>query len=620
MNYLSVEKLSKSFGDRPLFESISFGVNKGDKVAIVAKNGAGKSTLLDLLTGIEHPDAGRIVYRKGIRIGYLAQTEHLDNSTTVFDAVLQTDTPQAQAIKAYDQALQNPSDTASYEAAFEKMTTSHAWDYEIHVMAILSQLQLKDKHQKVGTLSGGQKKRVALAKLLLSKPDIMLLDEPTNHLDLNMIEWLEDYLSRSATTLIMVTHDRYFLEVICTTILELEDRTMYSYEGNFSYYLEQRAARHEMLRITTAKATNLMRKELNWMRRQPKARGTKQKARVDAFEELKKTASQKMQEDSMEVKVQMHRLGTKIVEVHRLGKQFGERSLIKDFSYVFKRGEKIGIVGENGTGKSTFLQMLTGGEPPSKGKIVVGETVVMGYYHQSGLSFKADQKVIDVIRDIAEYIPLEKGRKMSAAQFLEQFLFPREMHFQPVEKLSGGEKKRLYLMTVLMHNPNFLILDEPTNDLDIFTLSVLENYLIAFKGCLIVVAHDRYFLDKLTDHTFYFKGDGEVKDLLGNYTVYRNYLKEKKEKNDRQQKEKKKKTPPPTTKKRQQLTYKEQRELEALEDEIAALEREQALLAQQLHSREHSSEAANQIAIRLSEIPLVLQQRETRWLTLAEQL
>jgi ATP-binding cassette subfamily F protein uup len=619
MNYLSVENLTKSFGDRIIFKDLTFGIDKGDKVAIVAKNGAGKSTMLKMLCGDGTEDSGRIVYRKGIRVDYLEQAENFNPDKTIFEEALTAESKEAAAILAYDKALANPDDTEKYEKAFEQMNITNAWDYEVKVSTILSRLKIEDKHQKIGELSGGQKKRVALAKVLINEPDIMILDEPTNHLDLDMIEWLEEHLSKSQSTIIMVTHDRYFLEVICNTIFELADKTIYKYNGNFSYYLEKKAERQEILEATIGKAKNLMRTELEWIRRQPKARGTKQKARVDAFKDLKNVATQKVHKDEMEIRVQMNRLGSKIVEIHRLGKHFGEKKIINDFSYVFKRGEKLGIVGANGSGKSTFLNMLTGNEEPSKGKIIIGDTVVMAYYHQDGMQFKEGQRVIEAIRDIAEYIPLTKGRKMSAAQFLEKFLFPRDMHFNYIEKLSGGEKKRLYLMTILMKNPNFLILDEPTNDLDIFTLGVLEDYLEEFEGCLIIVSHDRYFLDKLVDHTFYFKGDGEVKDIIGNYTAYRKFLKAEASDERKVQKELQQKSAERTKdQEKKKLSYKEQQEFEALEGEIAHLENERDELTVKLNSGEEDSETVNDMAIRLGEIGKLIEEKEMRWLELSE--
>ncbi|MCG8576318.1 MAG: ABC-F family ATP-binding cassette domain-containing protein [Flavobacteriales bacterium] len=617
MNYLSVENLTKSFGVRVIFENLTFGVDKGDKVAIVAKNGGGKSTLLKILCGDGTEDSGRIVYRKGIKVDYLEQADDLNPKMSVFEEVLSADTKEVRAIKEYDKALRNPDDQELYARAFDMMNATNAWDYEVKISTILSQLKIEDKQQKVKELSGGQKKRVALAKVLINEPDIMILDEPTNHLDLDMIEWLESYLSSTQATIIMVTHDRYFLEVVCNTILELEDKTLYKYDGNFSYYLEKKAQREEILKATIGKAKNLMRTELDWIRRQPKARGTKQKARVDAFGELKKVATQKVKKDELEITVLMNRLGSKIVELHKVGKSFDDKELIRDFSYVFKRGEKIGIVGANGTGKSTFLNMITQGIEPSKGKIVVGETVVMAYYHQDGMKFREDQKVIEVIKDVAEFIPLTKGKKMSAAQFLEKFLFPRDMHYNFVEKLSGGERKRLYLMTILMQNPNFLILDEPTNDLDIFTLGVLEDYLQEFEGCLLIVSHDRYFLDKLVDHTFYFKGDGEIKDILGNYTAYRKFLKE--QSNLSKQKSSESKTvKKDVSREKAKLSYKEKVEFEALEGELEELALEQTKLTEQLNSGELSSEEANEKAIRLGEVGRLIGEKEDRWLELSE--
>lgn len=624
MNYLSVENLTKSFGERVIFENLTFGIDKGEKVAIVAKNGNGKSTLLKIICGDGTEDSGRIVFRNGLKVDYLEQAENFNPEKRIFDEVLSTDTAETRAIKEYEKALRNPDDTETYQKAFEQMNAINAWDYDVKVNTVLSQLKIEDKHQLIGELSGGQKKRVALAKVLINEPDLMILDEPTNHLDLDMIEWLESYLSKTQSAIIMVTHDRYFLEVVCTTIFELEDQQIYRYNGNFSYYLEKKAERQEILQATIDKAKNLMRTELDWIRRQPKARGTKQKARVGAFKGLKETATQRVQKDELEIKVQMNRLGSKIVELHNVGKWFDDKKILNGLDYGFKRGEKMGIVGANGTGKSTFLNMLTGSEVPSKGKVVVGDTVVMGYYHQSGANFKPGKKVLEVITDIAEYIPLEKGRKMSAAQFLEKFLFSRKMHYMDVEKLSGGEKKRLYLMTILMQNPNFLILDEPTNDLDIFILGVLEDYLESFEGCLIIVSHDRYFLDKLVDHTLYFKGDGEVKDIIGNYTSYRAFLKEEeagKRKEEKAAKEKQKaqqSTKVEPEKEKKKLSYKEKVEFETIEKDLERLETERAELTEKLNSGLTDSEELNTIAIKLSDIAREIEEKEMRWLELAE--
>ncbi|MDG1915672.1 MAG: ABC-F family ATP-binding cassette domain-containing protein [Crocinitomix sp.] len=623
MNYLSVENLTKSFGERVLFEDLTFGIDKGEKVAVVAKNGNGKSTLLKIICGDGTEDIGRIVYRKDIRLDYLEQAENFDPEKFIFDEVLATETVENQAIRAYENAIQNPEDTEAYKNAFEQMNATNAWDYDVKVNTILSQLKIEDKMAAIGTLSGGQKKRVALAKILINEPDLMILDEPTNHLDLDMIEWLETYLSKSKSAIIMVTHDRYFLEVVCTAIIELEDQQIYKYNGNFSYYLEKKAERQEILQATIGKAKNLMRTELDWIRRQPKARGTKQKARVDAFDGLKDTATQRVQKDELEIRIQMNRLGSKIVELHKLGKSFGDKKIINHLNYGFKRGEKMGIVGANGTGKSTFLNMLVGTEQPTKGKISVGETVVMGYYHQSGANFKSGKKMLEVITDIAEFIPLEKGKRMSAAQFLEKFLFPRSMHYTDVDKLSGGEKKRLYLMTILMKNPNFLILDEPTNDLDIFILGVLEDYLAQFEGCLIIVSHDRYFLDKLVDHTLYFRGEGEVKDIIGNYTAYREYLKLETSEARKQEKAKKDKAKVVVEqvrpdKKKMKLSYKEQVEFDGLEDLIEKLSSELETVTTELNSGSLSGQEAGTKATRLNEIGREIQEKEARWLELAE--
>jgi len=623
MNYLSVENLTKSFGAKVLFKDLTFGVDQGDKVAIVAKNGKGKSTLLKMICDIEEKDTGDIIFRKDIRVDYLEQAENFDGDIEIFAEVLSTKTPQTDAIALYEKAMLNPEDMALYETAFEQMNMTNAWDFEVKVNQVLAQLKLENKHQKIAGLSGGQKKRLALAKILINEPDIMILDEPTNHLDLDMIEWLEVFLSQSNSTIIMVTHDRYFLEVVCNTIYELEDQTIYKYNGNFSYYLEKKAEREAIHAATIGKAKNLMRTELEWIRRQPKARGTKQKARVDAFDGLKETATQRINKDELDIQVQMSRLGSKIVEIHKLNKSYGDNLLIENLDYVFKKGEKLGIVGKNGTGKSTFLNMLTGSEQPSGGRIEVGETVVMGYYHQDGLKFDEEKKVIDIIRDIADYIPLAKGQKMTAAGFLEMFLFPRDMHYDFVYKLSGGEKKRLYLMTILMTNPNFLILDEPTNDLDIFILSVLEKYLAAFEGCLIIVSHDRYFLDKIVEHTFYFEGEGQIKDVLGNYTAYRKYLKQ--EEADKKKATKKSKENiaiapkvEEAPKEKKKLSYKEKIEFDGLEKDMESLNKENSDIAEQLNSGITDTEEIKKLSLRMSEIANALATKEDRWLELSE--
>ena len=630
MNYLSIENLTKSFGDRIIFEDITFGIDQGQKVAIVAKNGSGKTTLLRCIysqtpggeSSDEIIDSGRIVFRKDLRIAFMEQNEALNDKNTILEEIFSHDLPELKAVKEYNLAMRlNDEDLIAN--SFEAITELNAWDIEVRVNQILSVLKLEDTSKLVSTLSGGQQKRVALAKVLVAEADILILDEPTNHLDLDMIEWLEGYLSKSKATILMVTHDRYFLEVVCDTILELEDQTIYKYKGNFSYYLEKKAERNEQRESTVGKAKNQFRKELEWMRRQPKARGTKQKARIEAFHDVKSVAKQRLDTDELEIPVKMERLGSKILEMHHVGKNFGDLKILNDLTYTFKRNERLGIVGKNGAGKSTFLNMILGLEGVSKGKVVTGETVVFGYYSQELLKTENEsQKVIDVIRDIAEFIPLEKGRQMSAAQFLEKFLFPRSMHFNFVHKLSGGEKRRLKLMTILMKNPNFLILDEPTNDLDIFVMSVLEEYLRGFQGCLIVVSHDRYFMDKMVDHLFVFEGEGEIKDLLGNYTAYRKQLQSKnsnkKTKIEPEEIVKVSTLDAGTPKEKIKLTYKENAEFVGLEGEMEKLEQEKAQLTEDLSDVNTSNEDLMIVGEKLSKVVNELETKTDRWLELSE--
>ncbi|MFY7990373.1 MAG: ABC-F family ATP-binding cassette domain-containing protein, partial [Fluviicola sp.] len=595
MNYLSVENLTKSFGDRVIFKDLTFGIDQGDKVAIVAKNGNGKTTLLRCLMNLETIDSGRIVYRNDIRVAFMQQTENLQDDHTILEAVFSHDLPELQIVKQYNQAMREGNEEAIH-ACYDKLTELNAWDMEVKVNQILSVLKLDNTDLLVGSLSGGQKKRVALAQVLVAEADFLILDEPTNHLDLDMIEWLEEYLSKSKSTILMVTHDRYFLEVVCDTIFELEDQTIYKYKGNFSYYLEKKAERQEQLQSTIDKARNTFKKELEWIRRQPKARGTKQKARIDNFQDVKKVASQRIDDDEIDIPVKMERLGSKILELHKISKAYGEKVILDNFSYNFQRKERLGIVGNNGTGKSTFLNVIQGREEVDKGKVVTGETVVFGYYSQELIKVDEDKKVIDVIRDIAEFIPLEKGRQLSAAQFLEKFLFPRSMHYNYVYKLSGGEKRRLKLMTVLMANPNFLILDEPTNDLDIFVMGVLEDYLRTFEGCLIVVSHDRYFMDKMVDHLFVFEGQGAIKDIIGNYTEYRkqtaaDYKKEKMAARDPEPiKEVKVTQIASAPAEKRKLSFKEKHEFDQLEKDLEQLEAEKEKYTAVLSSGEATNE------------------------------
>jgi ATP-binding cassette subfamily F protein uup len=626
MNYLSVENLTKSFGDRIIFSDLSFGIDLGQKVAIVAKNGNGKTTLLRCLMELEPYDSGRIVYRNDIRVAFMEQSENLDETHTILEAVFSHDLPELQVVKKYNKAMREGNEEVINEC-YEELTELNAWEIEVKVNQILSVLKLDNTDLLIGSLSGGQKKRVALAQVLIAEADFLILDEPTNHLDLDMIEWLEEYLSKSKSTILMVTHDRYFLEVVCDTIFELEDKTLYRYKGNFSYYLEKKAERQEQLSSTIDKARNTFKKELEWIRRQPKARSVKQKARVDSFDDVKKAASQRIDDSEVEIPVKMERLGSKILELHKIGKSYGEKVILDNFTYNFQRKERLGIVGNNGTGKSTFLNVIQGREEIDRGKVVIGETVVFGYYSQELIKVDEDKKVIDVIRDIAEFIPLEKGRQLSAAQFLEKFLFDRNMHYNFVHKLSGGEKRRLKLMTVLMSNPNFLILDEPTNDLDIFVMSVLEDYLRTFEGCLIVVSHDRYFMDKMVDHLFVFEGQGAIKDIIGNYTEYRkqtaaDYKKEKQEARDGSTEKEVKVTQlsesaeKPVEKKK--LSFKEKEEFKQLEKDMDALEQEKESLTHKLSDAGISNEEIMTAGNRLSEVVQSLESKSDRWLELSE--
>jgi ATP-binding cassette subfamily F protein uup len=621
MNYLSVENLTKSFGDRLLFADLTFGIDQGQKVAIVAKNGSGKTTLLRCLMDLEQIDSGRVVYRNDIRVAFMEQTENMDESQTILESIFDHDLPELRALKKYNEALID-NDQDKLNECYEELTELNAWDYEVRVNQILSVLKLTDSKRFIGSLSGGQKKRVALAKALLSDADFMILDEPTNHLDLDMIEWLESYLSTSKSTLLMVTHDRYFLEVVCDTIFELSDETLYQYKGNFSYYLEKKAEREEQTQATIDKARNTFRKELEWIRRQPKARTTKSKSRIDAFDDIKKTAHQRIDKDEIDIPIKMERLGTKILELHHMGKSFGDTKILTDFSYHFKRKERVGIVGQNGAGKTTFLNLIQGKESLDKGKVVVGETIVFGYYSQELIQVDPDKRVIEVIKDIAEFIPLEKGKQLSAGQLLERFLFPRDAHYQYVHKLSGGEKRRLKLLTVLMSNPNFLILDEPTNDLDIFVMSVLEEYLQLFEGCLIVVSHDRYFMDKMVDHLFVFEGDGEIKDIIGNYTDYRkNQKQEARELKNAPVKEVEVKEEAKTVEKlieKRKLSFKEKQEYEQLPNEIERLEEKKEKLTLELSDASKSNQQIMELGNELAKVVAELEQKSDRWLELAE--
>lgn len=626
MNYLSVENLSKNYGEKSLFTDISFGIDQGQKIALVAKNGSGKTSLLNCLTGKDVPDSGRVVYRKGINVGYLQQESDYDERLTVFETVFETENEALLAIKNYSKCLENPEDSDKLQEAFDEVTELDAWNKESNIQEVLSKLRLHNMNEKVALLSGGQRRRLSLAKVIIEEPDLLILDEPTNHLDLDMIEWLENYLTTTNISLFMVTHDRYFLERVCDEILEIDRGSLHRYKGSYAYYLEKRAERYQIAEAEVGKAKNLLRKELEWMRRQPKARGTKSKARISDFYVTKAKAKQNFEEKKVAINVKMERLGTKILELHKVSKAYGEKIILDKFDYTFKRGEKVGLVGANGAGKSTLLNIINGLESVDAGKVVLGETVVIGYYNQKGLQLKEEKRVIEVIRDIAEYLPLAGGKKITAVQLLERFLFPSQTHFQYVHTLSGGEQKRLYLLTILMKNPNFLILDEPTNDLDIFTLQVLEDYLSEFQGCLIVVSHDRYFMDKIVDHLFVLNGDGTIDDVIGSYANYREYQKvklqeEKKAHQEIARKEeesKKEKAIDLPKRNKVKLSYKEQREFDQLEKDIEALETEKEELSVSLNNPDLAYEEMTKFSERLTNLMEELDEKTLRWMELAE--
>lgn len=618
ISYLQVENLSKSYGDLTLFEGISFGVGQGQKIALIAKNGTGKTSLLNIIAGIDSQDFGDVIFRNDIKVAYLQQNPDLENSNTVLNEVFNSNDPVLSVIREYEKVISS-NDQEKMTEILEKMDQYKAWDYENKVKQILSKLKITNFDQVIGQLSGGQKKRVGLAKVLITDPDFLILDEPTNHLDLEMIEWLEEYLNKSKGTLLMVTHDRYFLDRVCNEIIEMDANSIYTYKGNYSYYLEKRAERIENINAEVGKAQKLLKTEQEWMRRMPQARGTKAKYRIDAFYELKKKAAAGFKEDSMELDIKSARLGKKILELEGLYKSFGDLKILEDFSYKFQRGEKIGIVGKNGTGKSTFLNIITRNLEPDSGSIEIGETVVYGYYKQDGITINENERIIDVIKDIAESIDLGNGKLMSASQFLEYFLFPPKTQYNYVSKLSGGEKRRLYLMTVLMKNPNFLILDEPTNDLDIMTLNVLEEYLMNFKGCLIIVSHDRYFMDKVVDQMFAFEGMGKIRNFPGNYTIYRDTIaEEEKELKKIEKPAKPKKEKPKSNNTIKKLSFNEKREFEQLEVDLEALNAEKEELETAMSSGTLANDELMQKASRIEEVINLIDEKELRWLELSE--
>ena len=620
MNLVSVEGISKAYGEKVLFEPISFGINKDQKIALIAKNGSGKTSILKILAGTDTPDQGAVNCRKDTRISFLPQEPKLDPKLTVEQAILQSGSKILNIIANYDRALENPDDQEAYQKAFEAMDQNDAWDFENQYKQILSKLKLDRLDAKVGALSGGQKKRIALCNVLLEQPELLILDEPTNHLDLEMIEWLEDYFKKEKITLLMVTHDRYFLERVCNEIIELDEGKLYSYKGNYSYYLEKRDARIAQEQVEAHKTKLHFKKELDWMRRQPKARTTKSKSRIEDFKIIKEKAQQRRNDHEVQLEINMERLGSKMIEMHKVSKSFEDKVILDAYDYTFQRNDRIGIIGKNGTGKSTFLNLITEGIAPDTGKIVLGETVKFGYYTQKGIEVKEGQKVIEVIREFGDFIPLKKGQKISAQQLLERFLFDRKKQYDFVEKLSGGERKRLYLCTVLIQNPNFLILDEPTNDLDILTLNVLESFLLDFPGCLIVVSHDRYFMDKIVDHLFVFQGKGRIDHFPGNYSDYRAYEEsavqemynassdQKKQNNDWKA----------TNKSENGLSFNEQKEYNKLEKEIKNLEKSRDSLQNRFSTATLNPEEIKTLSIKLSEISDQIDVKTERWFVLSD--
>lgn len=624
-NYLSVDGISKSYGDAPLFEGLSFGLQKGEKTALVAANGTGKTTIMRILTGKEETDKGKVVFAEGIRLGYLEQQPEFDPELSIEELISGGHSDVLQAIRKYEKAMElqqnpDPENLNLLEKASIEMDRLNAWTYEQRLGQLLDRFGIVQKEQKIGQLSGGQRKRLALALVLLDDPELLLLDEPTNHLDIDMIEWLEGYLSQANITLLMVTHDRYFLDRICNKILELYEGELYVHQGNYSYYLRKSAEREEALKVATAKAGQLLKQEQEWMRRMPQARTTKSKSRIDAFYELKEKASQKRGQQQLQIDVQMQRLGSKILEMKQVSKSFGENKLIHDFEYLFTKGERIGIIGKNGVGKSTFLNLITGRLTPDKGEIESGETVVFGYYTQEAFRFDENKKIIELIKEIAEIVPVSDSRQLTASQLLSWFRFPPKMQQQLIASLSGGEQRRLYLLTVLLRNPNFLILDEPTNDLDLMTLEALEQFLTQYKGCLIIVSHDRYFMDQVVDQLFVFEGEGRVKGFVGTYSDYKS-MAEAREKVERvaiqNQKQVQKNQEVPATMPRLKRTYKEQKEFEKLTEEIQRLENEKhqlELSLQDLTDYEKISETSEQLAATNK----ALDEMEMRWLELDE--
>ena len=616
-SYMQVDGLTKSFGDLVLFNEISFGIAEGQRIGLIAKNGSGKTTLLNIIAGKEGYDAGNIVFRRDLRVAYLEQDPQYPEDLTVLEACFHSNNETVQLIKEYEACMETKGNPGLQELLI-RMDHEKAWEYERKAKQILSQLKIRNFDQLVKNLSGGQLKRVALANTLITEPDLLILDEPTNHLDLDMTEWLEEYLRRTNVSLLMVTHDRYFLDRVCSEIIEIDNKQVYQYKGNYSYYLEKRQERIDATNSEIERANNLYRTELDWMRRMPQARAHKAKYRQDAFYEIEKVAKQRFNNDNVKLDVKASYIGSKIFEADHLYKSFGDLKILEDFSYIFARYEKMGIVGNNGTGKSTFIKILMGQAQPDKGTIDIGETVRFGYYSQDGLQFDDQMKVIDVVQEIAEVIELGDGKKLTASQFLQHFLFTPETQHSYVYKLSGGERRRLYLCTVLMRNPNFLVLDEPTNDLDIITLNVLEDYLVNFKGCVIVVSHDRYFMDKVVDHLLVFNGQGDIRDFPGNYSDYRDWNEAKKQKEKEAEKPKEDKTARVRTNDKRKMSYKEKMEYAQIEKELEDLEQEKADLEADLCSGSLSAASLTEKSKRIAELIDLIDEKTMRWLELSE--
>ena len=615
--FLQVENLSRVYGEKVLFKNISFAISEGQKVALIARNGAGKTSILNTIAGLEGADEGSVKLFPDVTFGYLRQDPEMNESKTVFEEVYESANTIQRTILGYEQALET-GDKNALQLATEQMDACNGWEYEIRVKQILSTFKINDLGQKISELSGGQRKRVALAKTLIIEPEFLILDEPTNHLDIDMIEWMEAFLSRSSSTLLMVTHDRYFLDRVCNEIIELETGVLYRYKGNYSYFLEHQALRIDIQNKETDKARNILRTEQEWMNRMPKARTTKSKARIDSYYEIKEKASRTVADERIKLNIEGARLGNKILEVKDASFSWPGLPVLDHFGYTFRKNEKVGIIGRNGTGKTTFLDLLTGRIRPQKGRVEPGETVKFGYYRQEGLVFKEQAKVIDVVREVADEVVMSNGDSISAAAFLNYFLFPYNIHNQFVYKLSGGEKRRLYLVTVLMQHPNFLILDEPTNDLDILTLNVLEEYLASFNGCVMVVTHDRYFLDKIVDHLFVFEGNAKIKDFPGNYSIWKDHTEALEQKRKASQKEKEQLTEKPSREKKPGLTYKEKKELEQLEKELDSLETEKSAIEASFNDGSLSPEKLIKSSERLGEIMKEIDLKSERWIDLSE--